>query len=244
MVSQTMFDPRTVAREIPGLFDSIFPQLTPGIVAYLNQGAEELPHRPVPIDAVRSCGLQQAMLFELGFAVGEQLVLGQEIDWQACFTVATRRQRQYFDAKLPEKVTGQALELAEIVGRNLASMLSDLSELDGNPISASPHIPGFEWISSGQGDFAIGTTLIEVKCTSRNFSSSDYRQIIIYWLLSFAASLERGGVEWTEGILLNPRSGSLVAIKFEEILKLIGAGSTKVEALQQFIMMVGSRLKA
>lgn len=33
-------DPRTVAREIPGVLNEVFPQLTPGIVAHFNASAE------------------------------------------------------------------------------------------------------------------------------------------------------------------------------------------------------------
>lgn len=40
------FDPRTVARDIPGVFDEVFPQLTPGVVAYLNKSALTILNRP------------------------------------------------------------------------------------------------------------------------------------------------------------------------------------------------------
>lgn len=32
-------DPRTIAREIPGIFEVIFPQLTTGVVSYFNKKA-------------------------------------------------------------------------------------------------------------------------------------------------------------------------------------------------------------
>ena len=35
-------DPRTVARNIPGIFDEIFPQLTPGIVMHFNLQADTM----------------------------------------------------------------------------------------------------------------------------------------------------------------------------------------------------------
>lgn len=237
------FDPRTVAREIPGIFDEVFPQLTPGIVAYLNAESKVIPVQPLRQETLLQSALQRAMLFELGYTVGERLLKdAAEIDWPACFGDTVRRQRAYFDAKLPEQLEPVDQLLAETVGRNLAASMTSLSELAGHPVVFRPHIPGLEWISSGNGDFALGTTLVEVKCTAKRFSSADYRQVAIYWLLSFAAAVEGHGEEWRNFILLNPRSGEIVKMTFDTFLSIISSGRTKVDILQLFLSLVGSRL--
>lgn len=81
-----------------------------------------------------------------------------------------------------------------------------------------------------------------MKCTAKRFSSADYRQVAIYWLLSFAASIEGHGDEWQDFVLLNPRSGAKVSMKFDSFLSIISSGRTKVEILQLFQSLVGSRL--
>ena len=236
------FDPRTVAREIPGIFDEVFPQLTPGIVAHLNATSDTLPVQPLRQDLLMQSALQRAMLFELGYVVGEHLLQGAvNIDWPACFAETVRRQRAYFDAKLPEKLEPVDKILSETVGRNLASTMTLLSASVGRPIVFGPRIPGLEWISSGCGDFALGETLVEVKCTVKRFSSADYRQVAIYWLLSFAASVEGRGDEWQNFVLLNPRSGEKVTMAFDAFLSIISSGRTKVDILQLFLSLVGSR---
>ncbi len=63
----------------------------------------------------------------------------------------------------------------------------------------------------------------------------------MYWLLSFAASVERNCAEWSEGVLLNPRSAKYVVLKFDDFLRVISGGRTKVEILQLFSSMVGTR---
>lgn len=237
------FDPRTVAREIPGIFDEVFPQLTPGIVAHLNNSAQIFPVQPLQEDLLLRSPLQRAMLFELGYTVGEQVLEGAtSIDWTSCFAETLRRQRAYFDAKLPAQLTEGDQILAETVGRNLASAMMEMSRSSGCPIVIRPRIPGLEWIASGYGDFALGSTLIEVKCTAKRFSSADYRQVAIYWLLSFAASIEGHGDEWQDFVLLNPRSGAKVSMKFDGFLSIISSGRTKVESLQLFQSLIGSRL--
>lgn len=237
------FDPRTVAREIPGVFDEVFPQLTPGIVAHFNNSALTVPVKLLRQDLLHQSRLQRAMLFELGYTVGERLLRGAAgVDWPSCFSETLRRQRAYFDAKLPEQFDAGDQFLAETVGRNLAGTMMDMSRTSGHPIVIRPRIPGLEWIASGYGDFSLGDTLIEVKCTAKRFSSADYRQVAIYWLLSFAASIERNAVEWQDFVLFNPRSGAKVSMKFDGFLSIISSGRTKVEILQLFHALVGSRL--
>jgi hypothetical protein len=234
-------DPRTVARDIPGIFDEVFPQLTPGIVAHFNSCAETFQVEPLPPALLSQSTLQRAMLFELGYTVGECLLGGGKIDWAECFEVTLKRQRVYFDAELPDQLDAGDQVLAEIIGRNLSTGLAAMSCQRGLPIIPRPNIPGLEWISSGFGDFSLDRTLVEVKCTAKRFSSSDYRQVAIYWLLSFAAAIEGRGEEWQDFVLLNPRSGEKVSMRFDAFLAVISSGRTKVDTLQLFQSLVGSR---
>ncbi|SDY98157.1 hypothetical protein SAMN05421881_10927 [Nitrosomonas halophila] len=64
----------------------------------------------------------------------------------------------------------------------------------------------------------MGDKLIEVKCGNRNFGSADYRQILMYWLLSYMASIEKGPLEWTTGILLNPRKNRFIEVSFDDLV--------------------------
>jgi hypothetical protein len=237
------FDPRTVAREIPGVFDEVFPQLTPSIVSHLNNSALTVQVQPLRPELLLLSTMQRAMLFELGYTVGEALLDGEaSIDWPSCFAETLRRQREYFDAKLPDQLTAWDQALAETVGRNLANSMTEMSRASGHPVVIRPRIPGLEWIASGYGDFAIGRTLVEVKCSVKRFSSADYRQVAIYWLLSYAASVEGHEAEWEDFVLLNPRSGEKVSMKFNTFLSIISGGRTKVDILLLFQSLVGSRL--
>jgi hypothetical protein len=238
MTRTPLRDPRTVARDIPGIFDSIFPQLTPGIVGHFNRTMLPARCEAVPAELINRSSLQKAMLFELGFAVGEMLIKGNVVDWDTCVQLSVMRQRRHFDAQIPEYISAHDRSAAEAVGKNLACMMSDLANEIENSVVQMPFIPGYQWISSGNGDFSIGSTLIEVKCSGRNFSASDYRQIVMYWLLSFASSLESNIPEWENGILLNPRSAMQVTFKFEEFLRIISGGLSKVEILQLFASMI------
>ena len=235
-------DPRTVARDISGIFDSIFPQLTSGVVGHLNRKAIQLSNcEVVSEELVLASNLGKAMLFEVAFARGEQLISGiTTADWDACLTTAIERQRRYFDAQLPEKLLDVDKEIADLVASNLVKMLEKIKSSSGNnELIRSPKIPGYQWVASGVGDFSVGTKLIEVKCTNKRFSASDYRQIVMYWLLSYLSAIEKGTPEWTTGILINPRLNYLLEVPFNVIIAVAGAGRSKIEILEIFSSMVG-----
>src|ERR1700679_4170355 len=124
MTRMPAYDPRTVARDIPGVFDSIFPQLTPGVVAHFNQTWLRMSSEPIPTELVDQSQLQKAMLFELGFAVGEMLIAGKVVDWDDCLHVAIARQRCHFDARIPTAITQLDRDVAAKVGGNIESMIS------------------------------------------------------------------------------------------------------------------------
>src|ERR1700758_1767052 len=94
-------DPRTVARDIPGVLDVLFPRLTGGLVASLNRTMFSFSGiAPVADELIEKSHLQKAMLFELAMARTELILDGNgEPSWDDCLRVATDRQRQHYDAK-------------------------------------------------------------------------------------------------------------------------------------------------
>ena len=235
-------DARTIARDIPGISDILFPHLTPGLVVHLNKGIHRCAGiEPVPEDLVKASTLTRAMLFEVAFARAEQIVQsGTTVDWNKCLKVAISRQRRHFDASFPAGLEEVDTEIADWVGRNLVNIINDVRRKSGGQdVTFSPFIPGYGWIASSEGDIGIGTKLIEVKCTNKKFGSADYRQILMYWLLSYAASIEYDAMEWSTGILLNPRLNHLVKFSFDDIVDLVASGRTKVELVEIFSVLVG-----
>ena len=235
-------DPRTLARDIPGILEILFPQLVAGVVAHFNRKGLAAPEcEPVSPQIIQASQLQRAMLFEIAVAVAEQLVACETtVDWNLCLKVAVARQRRHFDAQVPESLSPSDKIAASAVARNLALMLRQQVAGDA-PLVRSPAIPGYRWVASGVGDFSVGTRLIEVKCTNKHFSSADYRQTIMYWLLSYAQSIENGSPEWSELVLMNPRLNLIVGLPFKEIIAIASGGKSKVNLLELFSAIVGER---
>ncbi len=235
-------DPRTVARNIPGLSDVLYPQLTPGLVSYLNkQIGSCVGVEPVPAELLEASTLNRAMLFEVALARGQEIVGGEtSADWDSCLRIATSRQRRHFDARVPKALQIADTVVADWVGYNLSSMLNHVHRQESDvELVHGPSIPGFQWMASTEGDFSVGAKLIEVKCTNRKFGVADYRQILMYWLLSYAASVERDSREWSSAVLLNPRLNHMMEFTFDDLIGLMAAGRSKVELLEMFSFVVG-----
>lgn len=228
-------DPRTVARDIPGVLDALFPRLSGGLVTALNKNMLAFKGiEPVPEELIAKSQLQKSMLFELSMVRVECALQGEiEADWDAHILAASKRQRRHFDAKVPDKITQCDIDVASHAAVNLLAMLTTIRKEEGNPqIELAPIIPGFGWIASGNGDFSVGSTLIEVKHTDRNFLSGDFRQVLMYWLLKYAYSIENKFTPWTEVILLNPRRNAALRINFDFLLRSASANFGRVELLE------------
>lgn len=239
---RVLLNDRPLARDIPGLLEPLFPHLISGVVAHFNRkGYAAKDCAAVPAELIAASALQHAMLFELAVAVAEDLLASGETDWDRSLHLAVERQRRHFDAQIPSSLSQCDKTAASAVAHNLVAILRQLqAEASDAELVRSPAIPGYRWIASGVGDFSIANSLIEVKCSSRPFSSADYRQIVMYWLLGFSASIESGAPEWRDGVLVNPRLNRIVRLPFDQIIDVVGAGKSKVDLLQIFSSVVGS----
>jgi len=233
-------DPRTVARDIPGVLDVLFPRLSGGLVAALNRDAFHYAGlAPVPNELVEQSQLQKAMLFEMAVARAELILVGRtEPRWDECIAIALERQSRHYDALKPNRIEETDKLAAGCAARNLVSMLARVSRAQGSPIVPRPVIPGMGWIASGNGDFAIGNVLIEVKHTARNFIAGDFRQVLMYWLLKYASVIENDDVVWTDCLLLNPRRNSGLAVNFDKLLHSASSNSNRVELCEMLSSIV------
>ncbi|PCI85081.1 MAG: hypothetical protein COB24_14085 [Hyphomicrobiales bacterium] len=232
-------DPRTIARANAGIFDTVFPQLNSGLVGHFNReifGNIGISH--VRNEQIKNCSIGGALLFEIALVRAEQQMDGVD-DWENCLTIACERQSKYFDAKLVNKITKFDKIIAETVASNLSKTLRKISlSKPSMQLIREPVIPGFHWISSGVGDYSIGNVLIEVKCTRKRFGISDYRQIIMYWLLSYISFLEKNTPEWRTCLLINPRLNHVLKIEFDELISTASVSRSKLEIVEFFTSLI------
>lgn len=236
-------DPRTVARDIPGLLDIVFPRLSGGLVSALNRKMFQFNSATaVEESLVAQSDQKKSMLFEIAVAYAEQIVSGDEDpDYSRSVNLATTRQQRYFDAYPPQPLTDVDLQIVQKVSSNLVNMLNDVAaQQSTDVIVVRPRIPGFGWIGSGVGDFAIEDTLIEVKNTDRNFIANDYRQILMYWILSYAKGLEAGTSVWSNYLLYNSRLNRAAVGSFDSLIESASGGFSRIEVYEYLRTIVTS----
>lgn len=61
----------------------------------------------------------------------------------------------------------------------------------------------------------------------------------MYWLLSYASAIEDKSTEWKYGVLLNPRLNKYIEFDFTDLVKIFGAGRSKIEILELFSSIIG-----
>lgn len=235
-------DPRTVARDVPGVLDILFPRLTGGLVSALNATMFSFPGiSQIPSEMIDKSRLQKAMMFELSMARAESELRGGAVaSWDECLVVASKRQRRHFDARIPEELEPDDILIADHAARNLVAMLSSVQAQRPSAIlEHAPLIPGLGWVASGNGDFAIGSTLIEVKHTERNFGAGDFRQVLMYWLLRYARTVESDSAMWSDVLLLNPRRNAALLVNYDYLLRSASASSNRVELVELLRSVVG-----
>ncbi|GAA3717656.1 hypothetical protein GCM10022268_27640 [Sphingomonas cynarae] len=173
-------------------------------------------------------------MFELSVARAESELRGGEVaSWDECLTIASNRQRRHFDARIPEELEPSDILVADHAARNLVAMLNSVQAQRPSAIlEHAPLIPGLGWVASGNGDFAIGSTIIEVKHTERNFGASDFRQVLMYWLLRYARTVENDGNMWPDVLLLNPRRNAALLVNYDHLLRSASASSNRVELVE------------
>lgn len=240
-------DPRTVARDIPGVLDIIFPRLSGALVAAMHRNMLQFAcAMPIDEELVAASLQQRSLLFEVAVVRAERILGdGDPDDLTECVDVAFQRQRKHFDARLPADITETDYLLIQRVSGNLANMLQDfVNRRRATHLVIRPKIPGFGWIASGRTDFAVGDVLIEVKNTDRNFISGDYRQILIYWMLAYAGAIETNQPVWSKYLLINPRLNRSVYGSFDALSQAASGGLSRLEVYEYFRAIVASQTLA
>ncbi len=199
---------------------------------------------PVPDEIINKSQLQKAMMFDLSMVRAEsELRSGMPASWEECLAVASKRQRRHFDARIPEKLEPNDILIADQAACNLVAMLSSIqTQYPSDILEHAPFIPGLGWVASGNGDFAIGSTLIEVKHIERNFGAADFRQVLMYWLLRYAQTIENDTVIWSNVLFLNPRRNAALLVNYNDLLRSASGLMTRIELVELLRSVVGQDL--
>jgi hypothetical protein len=103
----------------------------------------------------------------------------------------------------------------------------------------SPAVPGCGVVDRSVADVIAGDELVEIKAVSRRFRSIDFRQVLTYSAMFYAA--ER---KFTTVTILNPRGSYLISVSLDQLAS-SASGKSAVELLQELVgWMTGLQVSA
>ena len=212
--------------------------LLPRTEAYVRSCNLALERFLEPVDSAVPAG-QRGVVNEFAFrlfASAVDLGIGPEAVSaevrRACATDALdhiRRMREF--SRTP---VAAITSLGEQEGETLALRLAFFfAAPDRQPIIPRPRFPGCGWLSEAEGDVLASDVLVEIKAGDRLFRGADFRQLLAYCALNFAAKRFR----INHVCLMNPRRGVYFLAPLEGICEQL-AGATADEVLGDIVAYV------
>ncbi|WP_155633275.1 hypothetical protein [Burkholderia stagnalis] len=241
-----MISERVFAKSFNSFWQELIPLLTPRFVGLFNEAyRKDLVDksgdllRSIPIEA----GTRADMVAEFAFwsarllhgsGLAAESLLDQHEIVQKASRMAFEVVQKYEGVKpdVLEPLSPSELRQGVALTRNYASLYRAC--LPGNPIEFSPRFQGCGFLNAAQGDLGIGTTLVEIKTTTRKVSGKDLRQLITYLALDAGAGRQR----WSHVAVFNPRRGTFHCAEVDALLLRISGGKPRVDVLGEIVEFV------
>jgi len=248
-----MISERSFSNSFDAFWHELLPLLTPRFVARFNEGYEERlldnvgESLPVLLvgDGVKRLDIVAEFAFRLARIAREQSILFTALKADSSALFAAEKEAfeliDRYEGRRPTEVEPLSdAEKAE--GLILCSRYESLyrSQPEGTPIEFCPKFQGTGFLNSSDGDIGIGSTLIEVKTTTRKPSGKDIRQILVYAALDATAGHNR----WSHFGIFNPRRGTLHHASIETIVLRLSGGKPPSDVFAELVSFAESNQPA
>jgi hypothetical protein len=230
-----MINERNIAEKISAIWKQNFPMLTPNFIKVFN----ETHVNPINLNAVSiNEGERYDLVSEASFNLAELVVQNNNTPGDYLSKPKNLNDLLYKTAQSIWKKGGQFT--ADIKLTN--SELKDLLQLSNNilefiqftkkeNIQFRPKLKGYGFISDLEADLSVDETLYEVKTVTRNFKSTDLKQLFLYLALRQVSE----GNTWQYAGLYNPRKGTFTKFNVKKVIYNLSGGYTPNEAFGKLL---------
>lgn len=111
------------------------------------------------------------------------------------------------------------------------NLLEFIESFNGGNVEFRPKLKGYSFIPNLDADISIDDTLFEVKTVTRNFKSSDLKQLFIYLALKQVS----GSQNWKYAGLYNPRKGVYCKFNIGKTISSLTGGKSPNEAFENLL---------
>ena len=116
-------------------------------------------------------------------------------------------------------LSGNEIEEVLIASRRIRLFSTSMAQT--RPIIFRPRFRGHGFVHQCEGDLRVGGDIFEFKYVSRNFRSSDFKQLLVYNVLHWFGA----GDAFEKMALINPFKGTTVTVGTEELINASGGGN-------------------
>jgi hypothetical protein len=106
-----------------------------------------------------------------------------------------------------------------------------VSKMKAKKIQFRPRLRGYGIVSDLEADLEIDDSLYEIKTVTRNFKSSDLKQLFMYLALKQVSGEEN----WKNAGLYNPRKGTFCQFNIKNLIDNITGGKSPNEAFENLL---------
>ncbi len=230
-----MISERDIAEKFSVIWKQNFPLLSPNFIRVFNEAQiEVINSNPVQTtEDVRYDFVSEAAfnLSEILFEnkakssdfVSDKKNLDELIE-QTVKVIGKKGNYAAEDLNLNENELQEIIKIAD-------NILEFIDRTKGEDITFRPKLKGYGFISDLEADLSIDDTLYEIKTVTRNFKSSDLKQLFIYLALRQVSESSN----WKYAGLYNPRKGIYGKFNVKNIIYNLTGGKTTNEAFENLL---------
>ncbi|WP_205511588.1 hypothetical protein [Longitalea arenae] len=230
-----MINERNIAEKFSAIWKQNFPMLTPNFIKIFNETQVNL----INLNAVSiNDGERYDLVSEASFKLAELVIQknctpSDYLSHQKSLSILLENTAQsiwrkggQFGADI--KLTNSELKDLIQLSNNLLEFIHFTKKED---IQFRPKLKGYGFIPDLEADLSIDDTLYEVKTVTRNFKSTDLKQLFIYLALRQVSE----GNTWQYAGLYNPRKGTFTKFNVKKVIYNLSGGYTPNEAFGKLL---------
>jgi len=230
-----MISERDIAEKFSVIWKQNFPLLSPNFIRVFNETQIEVvnPNPVSTVDDVRYDLVSEAafnyskIIFENKIKAVDFLSDKNNLDLlivQTLKDIGKDETHVAVDSILTENELQEIIKLSD-------NTLEFIDKTKGKDITFKPKLKGYGFISDLEADLSIDDTLFEIKTVTRNFKSSDLKQLFIYLALRQVSDSSN----WKYAGLYNPRKGTFGKFNVKNIIYNLSGGKTTNEAFENLL---------
>jgi hypothetical protein len=229
-----MISERDISEKFSAIWKQHFPLLTPNFIRVFND-TQIYSINSKQILAIE--GVKYDLVSETAFNLSEVAFLNNITPLEA---LTDEKQLKIIEETAmsiwkSDTWLGNDLNVSDIERQEIISIAENIIEfiekLGGQDVLFRPKLKGYSFIPDLYADISIGDSLFEVKSVSRNFKSSDLKQLFIYLALRQVSEIEN----WKFAGLYNPRKGVYCKFNIKSLINKLTGGKTPNEAFENLL---------